>query len=505
MTAERDAFERLIQLQALPPTDNFLSSKAKECWYSTTLKTVLKERDQQQMSSPKQAKPSGQSSYTQLVSAALDAVISGDQDVAMRLRAELMGQFRRKDEQVEAALFKDYVTRQCGSEMALEPECVDLSRLGGMDFLVDGFVPANDQTHVYGVAGCGKTTAALEMAFAVVAGTGYLDHSHPARPASVLFIASDSGAVPLKAALQEMGLDDHEALKTSSATRFYVWASEQSQGTTAWAADLRGCIRLQRFVEQHRIGLVVIDSCKAVCSAAGLDYQNNQLVTELLTFFKKVICPHTTVVWLNHDGTGKDAVAGAKAWKEVPSAVHQITKDDTSNRRTWHARKMRVGQERNFDFGLQDGRLVLLNGAKPTGKCADQIVTALQDAYMRGKEWMKKAELRELICVPGGPLPKTLDNTLSTESRSKHPPFTPVRGRAGCYRLAGRLIPLSKPHTINGKEEGEIHDQQRDLGTSRQVPMGSQGNPRVSHGKVSGTGEKPAVATDLESFLPKWM
>jgi hypothetical protein len=385
-----------------------------------------------------------------------------------------MGQFRLNHAQVEAALFKDYINRQCGAEVAVEPECVDLSRLGGMDFLVDGFVPANDQTHVYGKAGCGKTTAALEMAFAVVDGTGYLDHSHPAQPASVLFIASDSGAVPLKAALQEMGLDDHEALKASSATRFYVWASEQSQGTTAWAADLRGCIRLQRFVEQHRIGLVVIDSCKAVCSAAGLDYQNNQLVTELLTFFKQVICPHTTVLWINHDGTVKDASSGAKAWQEVPSAVHQITKEDQSNRRTWQARKMRVGQERSFDFGLQDGRLVLLNGAKPTGKCSEQIVGVLQEAYLQGKEWLNKSELRDRVCVLGGPSHKTLDNTLSTDSRGRNPPFTRVRSRAGCYRLADRLKPSPKAHIMNGKEEGQNPVQQMDLTTSRQVPMGGQ-------------------------------
>jgi alanyl-tRNA synthetase len=30
----------------------------------------------------------------------------------------------------------------------------------------------------------------------------------------------------------------------------------------------------------------------------------------LLTFFKEVICPHTAVVWLNHDGVAKGAHAG---------------------------------------------------------------------------------------------------------------------------------------------------------------------------------------------------
>ena len=200
MTAERDAFERLKTLGTLSSDAYYLNSNAKEGWYSLKLKAVLKELDQQAPpNTQKQLKPAAQASYTQLVTDALDAVVSGDQDTAMRLRAELMGQFRLNHAQVEAALFKDYINGQCGSEIAFEPECVDLSRLGGMDFLVDGFVPANDQTHVYGKAGCGKTTAALEMAFAIVDGTGYLDHSHPAHPASVLFIASDSGAVPLKA------------------------------------------------------------------------------------------------------------------------------------------------------------------------------------------------------------------------------------------------------------------------------------------------------------------
>ena len=440
MTTERDAYEWLITLGTLQATEFYSPSKAKECWYSAKLKGALKELDQQAPStSQKQHKPEGQTSYRKLVSEALDAAVNGDQDSFMRLRAELMGQFRLNHAQVEAALFKQYVSRLTSTETAWEPDSVDLSRLGGMDFLVDGFVPANDQTHVYGKAGCGKTTSALEMAFAVLEGTGYLDHSHPARPASVLFIASDSGAVPLKAALQEMGLDDHDALKPRSAYRFYVWANEQSQGTTAWAVDLRGCIRLQRFVERNRIGLVVIDSCKAVCSAAGLDYQNNQLVTELLTFFKKVVCPHTTVVWINHDGTATNASAGAKAWQEVPSAVHQITKEETSNRRTWHARKMRVGQERSFAFGLEDGRLVLLDGAKPTGKCSDQIVKALQDAYLRGEEWLNKAELRKRICGEGGLSEKTLDNTLSTDSKGRNPPFMPVPRHRGCYRLAERL------------------------------------------------------------------
>ena len=458
MSDERDCYERLITLEVLPPDEFYSPSKAKECWYSSILTPLLKELDQQRPA-PHSGQTDAQKEYSELVAAALDGVISGDEDSVMRLRAELMKQFKRNDAQVEAALIKEYVSRQIGLVTADEPESVDMSRLGGMDFLVDGFIPANDQTLLYGKAGSGKTTASLEISFAVLEGNGCLDHSHPARQASVLFIASDSGAVPLKAALQEMGLDDHEALKATIANRLYVWASEQSQGTTAWAADLRGCIRLQRFVELHRIGLVVIDSCKAVCSAAGLDYQNNQLVTELLTFFKKVICSYTSVLWINHDGTATNASAGAKAWQEVPSAVHQIIKDENSRSRTWHARKMRVGSERSFVFGLEDGRLVLLEGAKPTGKCSDQIIKALQDAFLQGEHWLNKTELRKRVCVDGGPTFKTLDNTLSTESKSQYPPFRPVPNHRGCYRLADRLKPAPKAHTLDGKKDSQNPDQ----------------------------------------------
>jgi hypothetical protein len=153
MTLEMEAFERLIIIGKIPPTECFSPGKANEAWYSTTLKQILKELEQK-TSASKQLKTSAQTSYSQLVAVALEALISGNLDTAMRFRAELMGQFRLNHAQVEAALFKKYTCRQTGPENSFEPECVDLSRLGGMDFLVDGFVPANDQTLLYGKAGC---------------------------------------------------------------------------------------------------------------------------------------------------------------------------------------------------------------------------------------------------------------------------------------------------------------------------------------------------------------
>lgn len=439
MSKELDAHERLITLGVIVPDEPYSPTKGKEGWYSQRLKAKLEELDKQPAKVSQLQRFKSDVPYSKLVGAALDAVIAGDQDTAMQLRAELMMRFRRNDSQVEAALFKEHTNRQNGLEASQEPDSIDLTRLGGIDFLVDGFIPARDQTQIFGKAGTGKTTAALAIAFAVINGTGLLDHSHPAKPASVLFIASDSGAAPLIAAMQDMGVSHHPALSTAAEPRFYVWAAEPSQGASAWMADLRGCIRLQQFVQEHRIRLVLIDSCKAVCSAAGLEYTDNTLVTALLTYFKEVICAHTAVVWINHDGVQSGASAGAKAWKEIPSAIHQITKDEQTQRRTWNALKMRVGRERRFDYDLRDGQLILSSGEKPVGDCEAQIVEALSRAYEQGRQYLNRSELREQVCVVGGPSHKTLDNTLSKVVRAKHPAFTRVDGRQGCYRLASRF------------------------------------------------------------------
>ncbi len=246
-----------------------------------------------------------QRTYSELLVAMLVATIAGDDDELMGLRAETMARFRRSDAQVEAALFKLHTQREVGGKATQAPESLDLSRISGMDWLIEGFIPDNDQTLLWGNAGSGKTTAALAAACAVVRGTGLLDHSQPAPRGGVLFIASDSGVPPIYAAMQEMGMADMPEVQNGPQKRLHVWASDPDQGMTAWAADLRGCIRLLEFIQQHRIRLVLIDSCKAVCSGAGLDYTSNQLVTALLTYFKEVICPHTAVVWLNHDGTAR--------------------------------------------------------------------------------------------------------------------------------------------------------------------------------------------------------
>ena len=477
MSNEREAYQRLIILGENQSSEFFLPSKAKEGWYTKKLKEVLKKYDNTN-TSPGRYTTQTPKSYRELLDQILKAVSEDNEDNAMLLRAEVMSTFRRNDSQIEAALFRRHTQKQLGYSVRVEPDTVDMFKISGMDLLVDGFIPANDLTMLHGKAGTGKTTAALKLAFAVLDGTGFLDHSHPAKPAPVLFIASDSGAAPLKAALQDIGAGDHEALSAIGQHRLFVWAAEPSQGTRAWAADLRGCIRLRNFVEAHGVKLVLIDSCKAVCSGAGLDYTDNKLVTALLTYFKEVICPYAAVVWINHDGVEKGANAGAKAWKEIPSAVHRIIKDDLCEFRTWHAQKMRVGQERCFNYGLKDGQLCLISGEKPVGDCQELIVQALSRAFEQGRGHLLKSELREQICQEGGPSLKTLDNTLSKGVKAKHPEFTRVDNRIGCYRLAGRRRDALKAQMVGGKEQQQNPVTAMEHASSLPIPTGSQRETR---------------------------
>jgi hypothetical protein len=450
--------------------------------------------------------------YRDLLNAMLDALIKGDDDNLMEMRADAITRFRRTDTQVEAALFDLHRQRQLPGKISQQPDSLDLSRISGMDWLIEGFVPDNDMTLIWGDAGSGKTTAALGAASAVLLGTGLLDYSQPAPKRHVLFIASDSGAPPLYAAMQDMGLVDLPEVKQGPDQRFFVWAADANQGMTAWAADLHGCIRLLEFVKRNRIGLVIVDSCKAVCTpSSGLDYTSNQMVTALLTYFKEVICPHAAVVWLNHDGTAAGAHAGAKAWKEIPSMVHRIRREEkkdgakVNNRRRWDVTKSRMGPTREFFYHLSNGTLEICADQEVVGNCLAQVVDALTKAWHgQGKESLSKSELSGLICVAGGPSTKTLDNTLCSATRARNPEICKVSGKRGHYKLAPRVASALKGCMGNGKEQGEKPVSDNDLGTSRHFPAGNSAasgpEPVKFPGEIAGNSSDPRRGVGSESF-----
>jgi len=434
--------------------------------------------------SPNNPQRSEQRTYSHLTKAMLDATKNGQEDELMELRAEIISRFRMSDAQIESSLFKLHSRRELGIVEKQQPESLDLNQIAGMEWLIEGFVPDHDLTLVWGEAGTGKSTAALAMAKTVIDGTGLLDHTHPARRGKVLFIASDSGAVPLYAAMQDMGMADLPEAQPGENQSLFVWAADPDQGMTTWAANLAGCIRLLDFVKRRAIDLVLIDSCKAVCSGADLDYSNNQLVTSLLTYFKEVICPHSAVVWLNHDGVAKGAHAGAKAWKEIPSMVHRIMREEErsgtpiNTRRMWRVTKSRMGPCRDFAYEINQGDLRLCQHQEQVGNCLDRVTEVLWGALLQGQDSLSRADLIDRICRHGGPSRKTLDNTLSTSTKAKHPEICRVRGRRGHYKLSPRVEDALKGCISNRKEEGQNPLSDFVLLSSRQVPAGTPPHPQ---------------------------
>jgi len=405
--------------------------------------------------------------FRELLALVLEAVRAGDEDGEMEARAEIMARFRRTDGQITAALFRMLSQQeQDNGSQRQRPDyrSIDLSKVTGIDWLLEGFVPANDQALLYAPAGAGKTTAALGMAFAVTDGSGFLDRATNAPRGNVLLIASDSGTAPLIRSIQEMGRGDDPALAAGGASRLHVWAHDTEQAALAWEASLRGCLRLLEFVQSEQIALVLIDSCKAVTSKADLNYCDNGQVTALLTFFKEVLCQHCAVVWINHDGTGGGEAAGAKAWKEVPSAVHSIEMvpegmDDPGNGvsnaassrskpvrfstklRSWKVRKCRQGTAREFMYRIDDetGCLAVCHTVEVIKDCRAAIVDLLAQAMNNGKASLHSRSIVEELQAKFKYSQGTIRNGLTRVTGGKWPEVVRVPSLRGHYRLTPRM------------------------------------------------------------------
>ena len=375
--------------------------------------------------------------WGQIIATMLDAIKDGNEDSEMELRARIMCEYRRSVQQVDAALFKLETKNTVGNQQRSAAKSLDLSKIKSLDWLIPGFVVKNDLTLFFGSAGCGKTTGAVGLADALIQGKGFLDHQVGQPPGKVLFIASDSGAPPLLASLQDMNLIDLPAYRHGGPDqRLFVWASDPDQGMVSWDIGLANCLSLRSFVVENSIDLVIIDSCKAVFSNAGIDYADNNLVTAVLTFFKQVICVNTSVLFINHDGREKGAAAGAKAWKEIPSLVHQIKRpDDKANEgassfREWRCVKNRLGGERQFHYVLVDGVLAVTHATEVVGICIDEIIRCLNESPS-GELCLN--DFRRLL----GASFKfgTIKNSLTDGVKGSKPPLKRVRSKRGYYRL----------------------------------------------------------------------
>jgi archaellum biogenesis ATPase FlaH len=477
---EKDNWQQLILLRQLPADAAYSPTKAKEGYYSKALKRAIsRPHDVAPALSLEPSRSEAQKlGFTELLEQALLAIRAEDLDTEMELRAEIMGRFKRSDTQITAALFRLLTEQETGKPAGStdKAEALDLDCIEGLDALLDGFIPANDLGLMYGAKGSGKTLAALAMAFAAIDGTGFLDHSKPAQQGPVLFIASDSGAPPLMAAMQDLGVADHPAIRGEDRS-FYVWAHSASQGMSSWCASINGCVELLRFVKAKGIKLVLIDSAKTICAKAGISYLDNDSIAALLTFLKEAICPHTSVMILSHDGTEKGSHSGAKVWAEVPSIVHNIQQiPDAPHERVWRVVKSRMGSLRELRYQVgEDGGLEVCAGVETIEDATAAVIQVLTEATAKGVSSMSRAGLVQEIQQRFRLAPKTIDNTLVRMVRAISPEVCRVSNRRGHYKLSPRLAATVSPNNVspNGKEQGKNLVSESDLVSSRGVGSGN--------------------------------
>ena len=451
--------------------------------------------------------------FTELLESALVAIRAKDLDTEMEIRAEIMGRFKRSDTQITAALFWMLTEQETGKPAGstIKAEALDLDSIEGLDALLDGFIPANDLGLMYGAKGSGKTLAALAMGFAAIDGTGFLDHSKPAQQGPVLFIASDSGAPPLMAAMQDLGVADHPAIRGEDRS-FYVWAHSASQGMESWCASINGCVQLLQFVKAKGIKLVLIDSAKTICAKAGISYLDNDSIAALLTFIKEAICPHTSVMILSHDGTEKGSHSGAKVWAEVPSVVHNIQQvSDAPQERLWRVVKSRMGPLRELRYRVgEDGGLEVCEGVETIQDGTAAVIQVLTEATAKGVTSMSRAGLVQEIQQRFRLAPKTIDNTLVRMVRAISPDICRVSSKRGHYKLSPRLAAAISLNNVspNGKEEAKKPVRESDLTTSRGVGSGNSREvkpefPPSSHFPGVGNSQKTSDLLDFEPLTSR--
>ena len=99
---------------------------------------------------------------------------------------------------------------------------------------------------------------------AAAKGEPFLDRTTPGERLKTLVITTDSGAGPLKKALDDLGVDPHDPLfKPGHPDQMiWVWGQTADQGHLSRCADINGVVRLKEFVQQNNIAWTVIDSAK---------------------------------------------------------------------------------------------------------------------------------------------------------------------------------------------------------------------------------------------------
>ena len=360
--------------------------------------------------------------FTVLLNKLLSAIENEKHDEEMAFRSLIKSQFKLHDAKLEAKLF-NLLIKKSSSNKTTTSDCVDLSTVEPLTYLMDGWLLEGDISLSYGSYGSGKTTHALYKAINFARGLNILDRDTPCKKGKTLFIVTDGGVNTFKKSMYELAVSENSPLFAKGKNqKIFVWGYEQKQGQPAWAANINGIVKLKKFIEKHNIKYVVIDSAKSVSSRGGWSYIDNESTRVFLQYLREIIAqPNKAhIEILSHDGTARGAHAGAKSWAEEPSMVMhlQAKKDEDTNETigvTAEFKKDRaasIDPRRTITYKLVDAEMELVENKDIVGSCEDVILEIMGDFYKEGLEKVSRKHIVDTAYKIASAKRKTVDNTL---------------------------------------------------------------------------------------------
>ena len=162
-----------------------------------------------------------------------------------------------------------------------------------------------------------------------------------------------------------------------------------------------------------------MDSVKTIMGD-GVSYTDNQVVAQFMTMLKSTVCLSTgaTICLINHDGVVEGEAAGAKAWKENVTMRTRLESHLAPDNSRIGSRALIVkdrvgGQNRSFGYKFAaNAAFELMDGAELVSRCDEHIAWILWEAYLTGKQFLRKASILEETRKVGI-ADSTVSNTLS--------------------------------------------------------------------------------------------
>nr|BDD45724.1 hypothetical protein 28 [bacterium] len=367
--------------------------------------------------------------YTELRQLIFDAAVESDEDGYNAGLGEMAQRFRKDERKLLPELLR--MLRSKYSKRTYRTGEIDIRKVGGLSYALEGFLPAGEVIHVFAPWFAGKTSLCVGMAASLIQGTGFLDVDIATSPRSCLFIQTDAGAARFAIELEKQDLLSDDRFVPGASQMLHIWAPDDAQGVEAWSATFRGLVKLREEAQRLGVGAIFIDSVKGMMSGTGMDYTHNETVNQFVTLLRQTVAQplHLPVVLINHKGTDQKEGAGAKAWSEACGQVIELAfvtedKQQLNNVRELIIRKDSIGGPRRFHYKMEDGQLRVAMGTEVVKDNSDAILQALRTWSLHGtKEFTRKRLMGEdtpfaalsratkdraleRLCVRGGPLVK---------------------------------------------------------------------------------------------------